>query len=77
MMKPKSTTARQSKTLTPDQARAEYFPNMGRGAFYAALHRKELPCLRIGRKFLLPRTAIEVFLQNCGTPATKGATDAA
>jgi len=56
-----------SKTLTPDQARAEYFPQMGRAAFYAALRRKELPSLRLGRKFLIPRAAIEKFLENCGS----------
>ena len=55
-----------SKTLTPEQARAEYFPEMGRAAFYAALRRKEIPSLRLGRKFLIPRTAIEKFLENCG-----------
>ena len=55
-----------SKTLTPDQARAEYFPEMGRAAFYAALRRKELPSLRLGRKFLIPRAAIEKFLETCG-----------
>ena len=43
-----------SKTLTPDQARAEYFPEMGRAAFYAALRRKEIPSLRLGRKFFHP-----------------------
>jgi excisionase family DNA binding protein len=63
-MEPRSTT---SKTLTPDQARAEYFPEMGRAAFYAALRRKEIPSLRLGRKFLIPRAAIEKFLENCGT----------
>ena len=56
-----------SKTLTPDQARAEYFPELGRAAFYAALRRKEIPSLRLGRKFLLPRAAIERFLEDCGT----------
>jgi excisionase family DNA binding protein len=58
-----------SKTLTPDQARAEYFPEMGRAAFYAALRRKEIPSLRLGRKFLIPRAAIEKFLENCGASA--------
>jgi excisionase family DNA binding protein len=61
-----------SKTLTPDQARAEYFPEMGRAAFYAALRRKEIPSLRLGRKFLIPRTAIERFLDTCGTSARNG-----
>jgi excisionase family DNA binding protein len=63
-MEPNSIT---SKTLTPDQARAEYFPELGRAAFYAALRRKEIPSLRLGRKFLLPRAAIERFLESCGT----------
>ena len=61
-----------SKTLTPDQARAEYFPEMGRAAFYAALRRKELPSLRLGRKFLIPRAAIEKFLENCGASTAGG-----
>jgi len=76
-MKPKSTTSRQPKTLTPAQARAEYFPKMGRAAFYAALNRKEIPSLRIGRKFLIPRIAIEKFLETCGTSARMGGADAA
>jgi excisionase family DNA binding protein len=66
-----------SKTLTPDQARAEYFPEMGRAAFYAALRRKEIPSLRLGRKFLIPRAAIERFLENCGASSESNIAGAA
>ena len=43
-----------SKTLTPDQARAEYFPEMGRAAFYAALRRKGTPQSAAGQEILDP-----------------------
>jgi excisionase family DNA binding protein len=55
-----------TKTLTPDQARAEFFPCMSRGSFYEALRRGEIPSLRVGRRFLIPRTAVEKFLADCG-----------
>ena len=65
-----------SKTLTPEQARAEFFPEMGRAAFYAALRRKEIPSLRLGRKFLIPRAAIEKFLENCGASTDRNSSGA-
>ena len=61
-MKGRRTSSPPAKTLTPEQAREEYFPDMGRGAFYAALGRKEIPCVRVGRRYLIPRDAIEPFL---------------
>jgi len=57
-----------NKTLTPDQARREFFPAMSRGSFYEALRRGEIPSLRIGRRFLIPRAALEKFL-DCGLGA--------
>ncbi len=56
------------KTLTPDEAREEFFPAMSRGSFYVALRRGDIPSLRVGRRFLIPRSAIERFLANCGVP---------
>lgn len=54
-----------AKTLTPDQARREYFTFMGRTAFYAALKRREIPSVRIGKRLFVPRAAIEHLLLSC------------
>lgn len=58
-----------AKTLTPDQARREYFTFMGRTAFYGALKRKEIPSVRIGKRLFVPRAAIEHLLLSCEQPA--------
>lgn len=55
------------KTLTPTEARMEFFPAMSRGSFYEALRRGQIPSLRVGRRFLIPRSAVERFLADCGS----------
>jgi len=57
------------KTLTPDEARREFFPCMSRGAFYTALRLGQIPALRVGRRFLIPRAALERLLADCGPKA--------
>jgi len=51
--------------MTPDQARVEFFPQIGRAAFYAAIRRNEIPHLRFGRRIVIPRDAIEKLLETC------------
>lgn len=58
-----------AKTLTPDQARREYFTFMGRTAIYAALKRKEIPSIKIGKRLFIPRAALENLLLTCEQPA--------
>lgn len=60
-----------AKTLTPDQARREYFTFLGRTAFYAALKRKEIPSVKIGKRLFVPRSALENFLLSCGLVTDK------
>jgi excisionase family DNA binding protein len=36
---------------------------IGRNQTYAALARREIPCVRVGRRFLIPRMAFEEFLK--------------
>lgn len=57
----------QQKSLPPEQARQEYAPFIGRNSFYAAIRRGEVPHIRLGRKILIPRSAMERWLENAGT----------
>lgn len=50
----------QRDTLTVDEAAARL--GIGRNAAYDAIHRGELPALRIGRRLLVPRAALERML---------------
>lgn len=53
------------KSLSPDEARREFFPQIGRAAFYEALRRGDIPHLRVGRKIVIPRNALEDLFQKC------------
>lgn len=44
-------------TATPDETFEAI--GIGRNAGYEALNRKEIPSIRIGRKFLIPRAWLE------------------
>lgn len=59
----------QRKTYTVDQA-AELL-GIGRNTAYEAVRRGEIPTIKIGRRLLVPRTALERML------AGEGANDAA
>jgi excisionase family DNA binding protein len=52
------------ETLTVDEARR--ILGIGRNAAYEAIARGELPVLRIGRRLLVPRTALTQLLARCG-----------
>jgi hypothetical protein len=53
------------RSMTPDEARKEFFPQIGRAAFYSALRRGEIPHLKVGKKIIIPRNAIEQLFENC------------
>jgi hypothetical protein len=56
----------EQKTFSPDQARKEYFPTLGRAAFYSYIKQGLIPHLRFSRKIIIPRAAMEKFLESCG-----------
>lgn len=63
-------TKAQPDVLTVEEARARL--RMGRNAIYDALARNEIPNIRVGRKYLVPRVAFEAMLRGEGrAPATK------
>ncbi len=41
---------------------------MSKQSTYAALRSGEVPHIRIGRRFIVPRTAVEDWLRNAGRP---------
>ncbi|MQF69591.1 helix-turn-helix domain-containing protein [SAR202 cluster bacterium AD-804-J14_MRT_500m] len=43
---------------------------VGRNTAYEAVHRGEIPALRIGRRILVPRAALERLLKQTGEPET-------
>jgi excisionase family DNA binding protein len=49
--------------VTPDQLLAWKEWPIGRSATYEALRRGEIPSVRIGRRILIPRAALEDMLQ--------------
>ena len=50
--------------LTVEEARKRL--RLGRSAMYAAIKRREIPVLRIGRRILVPRVALEKLLVEPG-----------
>lgn len=53
----------ESATMTVDEAHAEVGRDkISRAGFYAALRRNEIPNLRLGRRILIPRHALRVWL---------------
>lgn len=53
--------ASQPDVLTVEEARKRL--RIGRNAVYDAIARKEIPSIRIGRKYLVPRVAFEAMLR--------------
>jgi excisionase family DNA binding protein len=39
---------------------------ISRNSVYEAVHRGEIPSLRLGRRIVVPRAALERMLQECG-----------
>jgi len=50
---------------TPEEARMRL--NLGKAAMYEALRRNDIPSIRIGRRILVPRSALEKLLGASGT----------
>ncbi len=50
-------------TLTVDEAAARL--GIGRNAAYAAVKRGEIPALRLGKRILVPRAALDRLLTGC------------
>lgn len=60
----------QPDVLTVEEARKRL--RLGKNAIYEALARNEIPNIRIGRKYFVPRIAFEAMLRGEGkTPGTK------
>jgi excisionase family DNA binding protein len=60
-------TTEQAATLTVDEAHALIGKNkLSRGALYAAIKRREVPHLRLGRRLLIPRHALVRWLESAG-----------
>ena len=47
-------------TLSVEEARASL--GIGRNTMYEAIHQGQIPFIRIGRRILIPRVALERFL---------------
>jgi excisionase family DNA binding protein len=58
-------------TLTVEEAHALLGKDkIGRGGFYAAINRREVPHLRLGNRILIPRHAFIQWLESAGQPKT-------
>lgn len=55
-------------TLTVEEAARAL--GIGRNQAYAAVRRGEIPAIRIGKRLLVPRTALRRLLTACPHPAT-------
>jgi excisionase family DNA binding protein len=53
-----------TKSLSPQQAQQEYFPSIGRNTLYRFIREGRIPHIRLGRKILIPRSALERWLEN-------------
>ena len=42
------------RSLSPDEAREEYFPQIGRDLFYRMLRENKVPNVRFGKKIIIP-----------------------
>jgi len=52
-------------TFTVDETRRKL--GLSRGLIYQAIHQGQIPSIRIGRRILIPRAALEKLLANPGT----------
>jgi len=51
-------------TFTVDETRRKL--GLSRGLIYQAIHQGQIPHIRIGKRILIPRAALEKFLENPG-----------
>ena len=47
--------------------------NLGRSSMYQAVRNGSIPSVKLGRRILIPRTALEQFLLKAGQPENGGA----
>ena len=64
-MKPK-TTDEHRLTLTVEEAGR--LLGLSRGLAYEAVHRHEIPSIKVGKRLLIPRAALEKFLAETSKP---------
>jgi hypothetical protein len=62
-----------AKSLSPDQARKEYFPMIGRATFYDYINRGLIPHIRFGRKIIITRNAMDQMMENGGKSGPRAA----
>jgi excisionase family DNA binding protein len=55
--------------LTESVERVAALLGIGRATAYRAVHRGEIPSIRVGRRYLVPREALRRLLRGDGTPA--------
>jgi excisionase family DNA binding protein len=58
---------RQSRPLTLSVPEAAKLLGLSRVTMYEAVHIKQIPSIRIGRRIIIPRIALIRFLQDAGT----------
>jgi excisionase family DNA binding protein len=63
-------SSRERWTLTVTEAAV--LLGVGRNTCYAAIARGELPAVRLGRRLLVPRIALEKLLAEAGRPSERG-----
>lgn len=59
------------KSLTMTVCEAAAALSIGRGLAYEAVKRGEIPVIKVGRRLLVPRRALEKMLEQ-GQPVTQG-----
>jgi len=66
----------EAAVLTADEAH-EFLgrDKISRASLYAALQRREIPNVRLGRRILVPRAALEQWLQNAAAHKPVGGDD--
>lgn len=57
-------------TLTPREVAK--LTGIGLNYTYALLHSGEMPSIRAGKKYFVPRAALMKWLEGCGTKPTEG-----
>jgi excisionase family DNA binding protein len=62
--RPARETASSSRSLKPREAARE--AGIGETNFYRMLQRGEVPHLKVGNRFVIPRAAFYRWLDNCG-----------
>ena len=62
----------QPTTLVYTIAEAASLLNLGRSSMYQAVRNGSIPSVKLGRRILIPRTALEQFLLTAGYPENGG-----